>query len=180
MNNTSSNTLGWIVGILLAMVTILTGNQLAQGLKSVSDAQAIALENLRIWKAAYQALLPVKERWNSTFQVGVGSNEQDLVRIFSSLRLAESGLDADDTQIRGEKVESVTFNSVSVGLVRTCVGGESSGVKVNAKTMGGMIRGLEKMVRPDIEVGSISTMIDLTGRPMTIMGGLCVLVRGEG
>ncbi|MEN1216043.1 hypothetical protein AAIG85_36100, partial [Pseudomonas aeruginosa] len=94
---------------------------------------------------------------------------------FNSLRLRESGLDADDSQIRGEKVEAVTYNNIGVGLVRTCVGGEGDGVKVYANSMSGMIRGMERMVRPDIEVGSISTQLDKNGRPMAMLGGLCVL-----
>lgn len=179
MNTNSSNSLVLMIGLFVALIIVTTGWQVSQAIAGVAQSQAIALDNLGTWKAAYQALLPVKDKWDTTFQVGVGSNEQDLVRIFNSLRLRESGLDADDSQIRGEKVEAVTYNNIGVGLVRTCVGGEGDGVKVYANSMSGMIRGMERMVRPDIEVGSISTQLDKNGRPMAMLGGLCVLVRGE-
>lgn len=166
-------------GFVAAVALAFSGYQVAAGVEASREAQAKALENLRIWKDAYEALKPVNAQWPKAFGVGASAGSQDLVAIGQSLRLGEAGLSFDLNQLKSDKIESVSYEGVAVGLSRICVsGGALSGIGlgVTAPSMADLIRGIEHLQRRDIEIKSIDVS-SANGQPSAVLGGLCVLVR---
>ncbi|WP_415384900.1 hypothetical protein [Pseudomonas aeruginosa] len=168
-----------VSGIVVAVAIAAGGWKVSTGIGEAVGAQAKALDNLRTWKAAYQALLPVQARWKESFEVAAEHGRQDLVGIGQSLRLSNSGLKFDINTLRSDRVEAVVFEGAPVGLLRTCVaGGDQSGLQVSAETMRGMIKGITSMVRHDIELNRLD-ISSKDGKPVATLGGLCVLARKE-
>lgn len=166
-------------GVVAALVLAFAGYKVAAGVESSREAQAKALENLRVWKDAYEALKPVNAQWPQAFSRGASAGSQDLVAIGQSLRLGEAGLSFDLNQLKSDKIEAVSYEGVAVGLSRICVaGGAVSGVGlgVTAPSMADLIRGIEHLQRRDIEIKSIDVSSS-SGQPSAVLGGFCVLVR---
>ena len=171
---------GVVAGVIVALAIGLGGWKASTGIGQAVTAQAKALENLRTWKAAYQALLPVREKWKEAFLVAAEPGRQDLVGIGQSLRLGSTGLQFNINTLRSDRVEAVVFEGSPVGLLRTCVaGGDQAGLQVSADSMRAMLRGINSLVRHDIELNRLD-ITSLNGKPMATLGGLCVLVRQEG
>lgn len=170
---------GLMSGLLAMCALAFAGYKVAAGVEASRDAQAKALENLRIWKDAYEALKPVEDQWRQAFSIGASAGSQDLVAIGQSLRLGEAGLNFDLNQLKSERIEAVSYEGVAVGLSRICVAGGSStglGLGVTAPSMADLIKGIEHLQRRDIEIQSIDVS-SATGQPLATLGGLCVLVR---
>jgi hypothetical protein len=171
--------MGLIAGAAIAVALAFGGYKASSGVEAAARAQALSLENLRVWKAAYQALEPVNAQWKEIFGISADAASQDLVAIGQALKLADSGLSYDINSLRSDKIEPVVFDGSSIGLNRICVsGGASAGLGVSAPTMGGLIKGISELSRKDIEIGSISVSY-VEGVPRASLGGLCVLVRSE-
>jgi hypothetical protein len=170
---------GFATGAVVLLAIAFGGWKASTGIAAAKQAQARALDNLLTWKAAYQALLPVKARWSESFQLSVDPAQQDMVGIGQSLRLAAGGLGYDINTIRSDRVESVLFEGVPVGLMRTCVsGGDSTGLRVTADSMRTMLKGVSSLVRHDIEFNKLDVS-SIDGRPVAMLSGLCVLSRRE-
>ncbi|WP_455233527.1 hypothetical protein [Geopseudomonas aromaticivorans] len=175
----SKSPAGLIVGAVLGAIIVYSGWVASTGMRQAAESQSKALDNFRAWLSAYEALLPVEGQWRETFRSGIDSRGQDLVEVARSLRLDEAGLSFSDVGLRSKSVESVAWEGVPVGLVRTCVtGGDSDGLRVTASTMAELMKGISKLSRKDIEIDAITTRVD-KGIPVAVLSGLCVLVRPE-
>ncbi len=166
-------------GVMAAVALTFAGYKVSIGVEASREAQAKALENLRIWKDAYEALKPVNAQWPQAFSLGAAAGSQDLVAIGQALRLGEAGLSFDLNQLKSDKIEAVTYEGVGVGLSRICVSGGASsglGLGVTAPSMSDLVRGIEHLQRRDIEIKSIDVSAS-GGQPSAVLGGLCVLVR---
>jgi hypothetical protein len=177
MSNDRAVQLG--VGVVVFLAISFSGWKASTGIQAAKDGQARALDNLLTWKAAYQALLPVKQRWDDSFQVSLGQDQQDMVGVGQQLRLTGGGLRYDINILRSSRVEAVSFEGVPVGLMRNCVaGGPSDSLLVSAPSMREMLDGIGSLVRHDIELSKLEISA-VEGQPVASLGGLCVLSRGE-
>jgi len=163
-------------GILLGGAFAFSGWTAATGMRQAANEQSAALDNMRAWRSAYEALRPVEDRWRENYQEGVDNHRQDLVEVARSLRLDEAGLTYSDKGLRSEVVESINYEGIEIGLIRTCVTDQSQGFPVQAETMAGLVRGLERLNRKDLSLDGIETRVE-AGVPTAVLEKLCVMVR---
>ncbi|MFK4134804.1 hypothetical protein ACI2KR_21340 [Pseudomonas luteola] len=175
----NDRTAGFVTAAVVLISMAVGGWKISTGIAVAAEAQSKALENLRTWKAAYQALLPVQKRWQSEFLEDADPKSQDLVEIGQSLRLNKGPLRYDINTLRSDRIESVSYQGVPVGLMRTCVsGGNGPGLAVTADSMKELLQGINSLIRHDIELNRIE-ISSREGQPTANLGGLCVLVRRE-
>lgn len=176
----SNKTISMIVGIAFAVVFILLTPKSWSNLSDVHSRQVSANLKLIEWKEAYQALLPVNERWNKAFPDGHAA--KDIVSLYRLIDLHQHGLLADVDKVAQSESSEVLINGYQVGLQRLCVSTEGNVMKIGADSIKELRSGLRGLAgRHDIDMGEMIFSLDSqTSKPLIEISGLCLKVRVDG
>lgn len=142
------------IGGLLCGVCLFAVPDAWRALGEISTRQSMANERLIEWKEAYQALLPVNERWKKAFISAAEVPDQlSLTRV---VNVEQYGLKLDTDRVTQIGSEEVQVNGMPVGVQKLCIGTGSAGMEVSAKTMSELRTGMRGLAsRKDLEMGTI-------------------------
>jgi hypothetical protein len=169
--------------LLLALVlAALLGNGAYHNWKILSEkikAQQASTDALMRWKAAYEALLPVKKQWAEMYRDT--SSVKDVYAIYKIIDFEAMGLSSDADKLFVEKVEKLPDASSNIGMNALCLGNSSApGVQVFANDHDALVHGLQKLAQhKDLRFSSI--IIDgkdeKAKQAKAVVTGMCLLVR---
>lgn len=165
------------IGVAIGLAFIAQVPSVVKNIGYVTERQITANNRLSEWKAAYEALMPVNEQWDSTFTSSVHTN--DLVQLYRAFRLERHNLVVDADTIMQTGAYSVDVQGVSVGLQRLCIGNTQQSLVLTAAGMAQLRGGLRAVSnRQDIDIGSIRIGFDQdTRQPYAEVKDFCLRVR---
>ncbi|MBC7198376.1 MAG: hypothetical protein H5U32_03905 [Pseudomonas balearica] len=165
------------VGGAIALAFLFNVPSAWKAVSGVKDKQVASNEQLVEWKASYEALLPINDRFRATYPSG--NDAKDLVALYRLVAPEKHGLYADVDLIRQISASPVEVNGMPVGLQRLCVGNDADYLSLSAASIGDLRRGLKAMSeRRDIDMGSLEIAIK-DDKAVARVKGMCLKVRTE-
>lgn len=165
------------IGFSVALVFVLSIPGGWANLEGVKQRQTAANDMLIEWKASYEALLPVNDRFIKTYPAGYEA--KDLVALYRLLDVEKHGLMADVDLIRQLDASAVEVNGVPIGLQRLCVGNSAESLTLTASSIGSLRTGVRALSgRKDLDIGTIEFAY-IDGQPVAKLRGVCLKVRTE-
>ena len=155
---------------------VYNGLQVKESLDSIAKKQEKNNRELIRLKNAHKALKPVAEKWDKTF-IELGKIN-DLVDLYKKLRIKESGLNFDRTNLQVDGITYVSENDQNLGLIKICLSNSGGGnILVNQKDINQALNGLTNLdKRKDVKFGSVQMQENEAGIQIKIHG-LCVFAR---
>ncbi|MCF6783443.1 hypothetical protein [Stutzerimonas stutzeri] len=167
--------LSLIVGIGFALVFLGSLPEAITRLSELKYRQITSNDQLVGWKASYQALLPINERFNEAYPSA--DEAKDLVALYRLLNFERHKIIADVDMIKQTSATAVDVNGMPVGLQRLCLSNSNSDMELAAKSMRDLRMGLRSLSsRRDIDMGSIEITIN-DGTAVAKVRDMCLKVR---
>lgn len=174
----SNKTTSLLIGVMVASAFAAHTPTVWKTLSNLRDRQVASNERFYDWRNAYEALLPVSERWRKTYPVAVS----DLVELYQKVGLERHGLKGNIDGVVQTGVSAVDVQGFDVGLSSLCIGTDVGGgsVRLTSPSASTLREGIEGLAqRKDIELGALTFAFDRkTGNPHVDVTGLCLRVRG--
>ncbi len=147
------------LGGALGVVFLLAIPEAWKNLGEIVKRQASANLRLIEWKEAYQALLPVNERWQAAF-IGFDS-VSDQLTLTRIVNIEQYGLNLDVDRVEQVGSEEVVVNGMPIGLQKLCIATGREALEVSSTSMSGLRAGMRAMaLRADIEMGTVEYAIN--------------------
>jgi len=112
----SNKNISLAVGAALALAFLALTPKAWNGIGNIKERQVSSNIRLLEWKDAYQALLPVNDRWVATYPDG--RLAKDIVSLYRLIGLSRHGLFADIDKVSQSASSPVLVNGTQVGLQR--------------------------------------------------------------
>ena len=162
-----------LLGGLALLVLALSGGKLSTALFVKAKEQEQALADFRLWRSTYDALAPVQDSWNQSFQ------PVDSARDMLSLhRLMATSLKTNLDKMAVGKIERVKVSGHELGLSRVCLTtpGES-GFVLQGESVSHLVSALKSLAaRPDVEMDEVKVVMR-ESRPTALVHNFCLLLR---
>tara|TARA_R110001592_G_scaffold33503_20_gene116030 strand:+ start:3445 stop:3975 length:531 start_codon:yes stop_codon:yes gene_type:complete len=165
------------VGVAMCLTFVAATPKAVSNIDNVLERQIASNQRLQEWKAAYQALLPVNSKWETTFT----SSEEtsDLVELYRAFRLERHGLRVNADTIVQTGSYPVDVEGIQVGLQKLCIGNNQKTLKMSARNISTLRQGIRAVAkRNDITMGSVSIGFDREStQPFAEISDFCLKVR---
>jgi len=147
------------LGSVLGVTFILAIPNAWQNLGGIAARQAAANFRLIEWKEAYQALLPVNKRWESSF---VNFNSvPDQLTLTRIAHVEQYMLSLDVDKVKQVGSHEVLVNDRPVGLQKLCIATDGDALELSADSIYAVRNGVRELAqRSDIEMGSIEIAVE--------------------
>ena len=173
----SNRVITLLIGASIGLAFMGSIPQALSGINQVKDRQIEANQRLEEWKAAYQALLPVNDKWERSYISAERTG--DMVELYRAFKLDQHGLIVNADEIIQLGNHAVDVQGVQVGLQSLCIGSNNALLKVSAMNISALRSGLRAVAaRPDISMGSVRIGFDKnTSQPFAEVTDFCLKVR---
>lgn len=163
--------------LAISAVFLLMTQPAWKTLSSIESRQIAANDRFIEWRDAYKALLPINEKWNSSF--ASESDASDLLKLYRIANISQHGLSSDVDQVRQISSEPVQVNGMQIGVAKVCIATSGEVMRVSAPTMTSLRSGLVSLSRrKDISLGTVEVGVDSeSGAAIGKIKPFCVLVR---
>lgn len=167
-----------LVSAIISIYLAYQGYQVKSVYEEKTRQQTLINREVADTAMIWESLEPVRESWDRMFEPL--SDIRDLYSINNALNLDQTTFMYEMTNVIDGGRENISYQGVSIGLVRACIQNENAGFHVQSRNINEMLADIAHLERRHSISFSEVTIVDGgEGRKHILFDSLCVLLRGE-